>query len=225
MDPHEPFWSSPDFSAQTYTARPVMANGGGFQENLSGPAFLSEPDPYLCFDGDVTMFDVPAEEGGSMLDTGGIHYDICANPLPMLPSDVSADATYADAVLAIPAPAFTSTQEVDNIAEVGIQSRLPPPNIADPEPGDVNVQEAPVAQVHPELPDETIEDTNTTGLIFPVRTRYATAEDWEHHRAMFTRLYLDEKKTLKEVKSIMKDKYGFIATWVSPTLIRLAIYS
>ena len=195
-----------------------MANGGGFQENLFGPAFLSEPDSYLCFGGAVTMYDVPAEEVGAMLDTGGIHYDICANPLPTLPCNINADATDSDAVLAIPAPAFTGTQ-VDNIAEVGIQSHLPPPNIAYPEPGDVSVQEVPVGQVRLELPDETIEDTNTTGLIFPVRTRYATAEDWERYRATFTRLYLDEEKTLKEVKYIMKDKYGFIATWVSPILI------
>ena len=191
-----------------------MANGGGFQAHFFGPAFLSKPDSYLCF-GDEAV--------DSMLDTGGLDYDNYANPLPVFPSDVSTDASYGDVMLAIAAPAFPSTRDVDNMPEVGIQPHLRPPRIAYPETRDINVQEAPAAQVPPDVPDGTIEDSNMTGLIFSVQTRYATTEDWERYRALFKRLYRDENKTLKEVKSIMKEKYGFNATWVSLISIQLAI--
>ena len=36
--------------------------------------------------------------------------------------------------------------------------------------------------------------------------------DWQAHREEITRLYLTGKKTLNQVMSIMKDKYGFNAT-------------
>ena len=46
----------------------------------------------------------------------------------------------------------------------------------------------------------------------PQQTQYATAEDWNRHRETFTKLYLEESKTLNEVMSIMKEQYGFKAT-------------
>jgi hypothetical protein len=193
-----------------------MANGGDCQGHLFGQAVLSEPDLYLCFGDDVAMCDDPDEAIDVMLDTGGVHDDNCANLMQILPSDIS---------VAIAAPAFPSTRDVDNMPEVGIQPHLRPPRIAYPETCDINVQEASAAQVPPDVPDRTIEDSNMTGLIFPVRTRYATTEDWERYRALFTRLYRDENKTLKEVKSIMKEKYGFNATWVPRILMQHAIYS
>ena len=192
-----------------------MANGEDCQGHLFGRAVMSEPDSYLCFGDDVAMCDDPDEAIDVMLDTGGFHDDNCANLMPMLPSDIN---------VAIAAPAFPSTRNVDNMPEVGIQPHLRPLRIADPETRDTNVQEAPAAQVPPDVPGGTIEDSNMTGLIFSVRTRYATAEDWEHYRALFTRLYRDENKTLKDVKSIMKEKYGFNATWVPRILMRHAIY-
>ena len=39
-----------------------------------------------------------------------------------------------------------------------------------------------------------------------------TAQDWDNHRAVFTKLYRNEGRTLKDVKSIMATRYGFIAT-------------
>jgi len=200
-----------------------MANGWGFQEQPLGPALLSEPDSYSCFGDDATMSNIPDETVDSMLDTGGLYCDNYANALSMLPSDISIDASCDDAMLAITAPAFQSTQDIDNMSEVRIHPHLYPPKIAYPETGAINIQEEPVAQVHPDVPDETIKDSNMTGLIFP-RTRYATTEDWERYRALFTRLYRDENKTLKEVKSIMK-KYGFNATWVPPISVQIALCS
>jgi hypothetical protein len=179
------------------------------------------------FPGDgVPIFDVPDEAVDSMLDTGGLcNDDNYANPPPSVLSDVSADVSYGDVMLAIATPAIPSTHEVDSMPELVIQSHLRPLRIACPETSYVNVQEAPVAQVHQEVPDEIVQDSNMTGLVFPAQTRYATAEDWERHRPLFTRLYRDENKTLKKVKSIMKEKYGFNATWASPISIRLALQS
>ncbi|KAH8882937.1 hypothetical protein GQ53DRAFT_664917, partial [Thozetella sp. PMI_491] len=41
---------------------------------------------------------------------------------------------------------------------------------------------------------------------------YASDRDWERHKALITRLYRDENKTLKEVMAIMLYKHGFHAT-------------
>jgi hypothetical protein len=46
----------------------------------------------------------------------------------------------------------------------------------------------------------------------PMRHRHPNTEDWEFYRPIFTQLYRDENRTLKDVKSIMKNIYGFIAT-------------
>ena len=43
---------------------------------------------------------------------------------------------------------------------------------------------------------------------------YATPADWDSHRRIIERLYLDEDKTLDKVKSIMLQKYGLNATYV-----------
>jgi hypothetical protein len=51
------------------------------------------------------------------------------------------------------------------------------------------------------------------GIVQNWRSRFpVTAEDWEDHRALFTRLYIDENRSLKEVMRIMKDNFGFAAT-------------
>jgi len=39
-----------------------------------------------------------------------------------------------------------------------------------------------------------------------------TAQDWINYRSIFTKLY--RSKTLKEAKSIMEERYSFVARWV-----------
>jgi hypothetical protein len=39
-----------------------------------------------------------------------------------------------------------------------------------------------------------------------------TQVDWERHRSLIKRLYVDEGKKLKEVMAIMKTQYGHKAT-------------
>jgi hypothetical protein len=46
-------------------------------------------------------------------------------------------------------------------------------------------------------------------------TKWRTSEeDWEHHRALIRRLYLEEGRTLKGVMAIMEREHGFKATSV-----------
>lgn len=61
----------------------------------------------------------------------------------------------------------------------------------------------------------TTSHVSNRALTLPTRNRYPTTEDWEFFRPIFTRLYRDENRTLKEVKSIMEATYGFHATLVS----------
>jgi hypothetical protein len=190
-----------------------MAGGWGFQEQSFAQAFLPDSDAHL-FPGDgVPIFNVPNEAVDSTLDTGGLGNDYnYAIPPPSVLSYVSPDVRDGDVMLATATPASPSTHEVDSMPELVIQSHLSPPRITYPETNYVNVQEAPVAQGHREVPDEVVQDSDMTGLVFPTRTRYPTAEDWERHRPLFTRLYRDENKSLRKVRSIMKQKYGFNAT-------------
>ena len=54
----------------------------------------------------------------------------------------------------------------------------------------------------------------------PKPTKPPTSEDWQLHRAIFTRLYRTEGKSLKQAKAIMQTKYDFHATYVHLTSIK-----
>lgn len=49
---------------------------------------------------------------------------------------------------------------------------------------------------------------------FTTQASYASPENWDMHRAEITALYLDQDKTLREVKDHMEKTHGFFATWV-----------
>ena len=42
-----------------------------------------------------------------------------------------------------------------------------------------------------------------------------TAEEWDQHRSLFTRLYVGENRTLKEIRQIFARDHGFHATFVT----------
>lgn len=42
--------------------------------------------------------------------------------------------------------------------------------------------------------------------------KYAKPSEWEQHRPKITRLYMDEKRTLVQVKDAMEREDGFVAT-------------
>lgn len=46
----------------------------------------------------------------------------------------------------------------------------------------------------------------------------ATAQDWTRLQTVIMRLYLDEDKTLEEVKSYMEEHHDFTTTYVGPTI-------
>jgi Clr5 domain len=50
-----------------------------------------------------------------------------------------------------------------------------------------------------------------------------TPEQWDAIREVFTKLYMDEKLHLREVKRKMEEQYGFFAT--SATLCVLSIWT
>ncbi|KAK3323316.1 hypothetical protein B0T19DRAFT_201450 [Cercophora scortea] len=52
----------------------------------------------------------------------------------------------------------------------------------------------------------------STARPFAMQGKYASQDDWEGHRATVTRLYLDDQKTLKEVKKYMEETHLFFAT-------------
>jgi hypothetical protein len=51
--------------------------------------------------------------------------------------------------------------------------------------------------------------------VLPVPRRPPTPEDWNAYRAIFTTLYLEEKKTLGQTKEIMRNRFGFHASYVN----------
>jgi len=56
---------------------------------------------------------------------------------------------------------------------------------------------------------------NDASLSFVNTIKWPGPDDWEHHRKTIEKLYLDENKTLKEVMSIMADKYDHRGTYAS----------
>jgi hypothetical protein len=56
----------------------------------------------------------------------------------------------------------------------------------------------------------------------PVPRRPPTLEDWNAYRAIFTTLYREENKTLSRTKEIMKNIYGFHASYVNVLVLFVA---
>lgn len=49
------------------------------------------------------------------------------------------------------------------------------------------------------------------------------SQDWERLRHVITKLYIDEDKTVDEVKRYMEEHYGFSASCVSPRSMKTMI--
>ncbi|KAI2639395.1 Clr5 domain-containing protein [Xylaria nigripes] len=54
---------------------------------------------------------------------------------------------------------------------------------------------------------------------------WATPEAWDAHQETIRRLYLDEKRPLKDVVVIMESEYGFRATEFNNPIDQIFIYS
>jgi len=58
---------------------------------------------------------------------------------------------------------------------------------------------------------------NTNQAVAASSRRTPTAEDWERHRLLVKRLYVDERMKLKDVAAMMASQHGHNATSVGPS--------
>ena len=77
---------------------------------------------------------------------------------------------------------------------------------------DLRIIEAPHSRSQMISPSIATNGSSNPFKTLPLRNPCPNTEDWEPYRTIFAQLYRDENRTLKEVKSIMKDIYGFNAT-------------
>jgi hypothetical protein len=193
-----------------------MAYAGGFQEHLLDPAFPFELSQDIPFRNDVMMLDAMGQADASLTDNDGhLPYDEITPFPPEFPIEANFNASYENSMATLDAPAFQCTPHVDLTPAAITQSCLLSPEIRNPGLGEVTMQEAPVFQSAPETSDISRNESRMNSMALPTQFRHATAEDWERNRALFTSLYRDQNMTLKEVKAIMREKYGFNATYVS----------
>jgi hypothetical protein len=196
-----------------HTAVPIMEYAGDFQEHLLDPAFPFELSQDTSFRGDVMMLDAVDQTGASLPDNGGhLPYDEITHLLPEFPIEANFNASYEDGMAMLDAPAFQCTPHVDFTPAAITQSCLLSPEMRNPGLGEVTMQEAPVFQSAPETSDMSRNESHMNNMASPTQL---TAEDWERNRALFTWLYCDQNRTLKDVQAIMREKYGFNATYVS----------
>lgn len=193
-----------------------MAYSGGFQEHLPVPAFPFERVQNTSFGGGVTMLDVMDEVLGSMMDMGGYLPDEhTTHHVPAVPVGGEGLAGCQDGMAMLDAPAFQRTPQADFTPTAIAQSYLLSPETRNPGLGEVRTPKAPVFRSPLEASDISRNESHTNSMASPIQVRYATAQDWERYRTLFTRLYRDENMTLKDVKSIMRERYGFNATYAS----------
>jgi hypothetical protein len=193
-----------------------MACAGGFQEHLLNPAFSFELPQDISFRNDVMMLDAVDQADASLTDNGGhLPYDEITHPLPEFPIEANFNASYVDGTAMLDAPAFQCTPHMDFTPAAITQPCLLSPEMRNPGLGEITMQEAPVFQNAPDTSDMSRNESHMNSMASPTQPRYATPEDWERNRALFTWLYCEQNRTLKDVMTIMKEKYGFNATYVS----------
>lgn len=135
--------------------------------------------------------------------------------VPAFPFEHVQNTSFGDDVMMLDTPAFQRTPQADFTPAAIAQSYLLSPETRNPGLGEACTPKALVFRSAPEASDISRNESHMNSVAFPIQVRYATAQDWERYRALFTRLYCDENMTLKDVMSIMKEKYGFNATYVS----------
>jgi hypothetical protein len=192
-----------------------MAYGGGFQEHLLVPAFPFERVQNTSFGDGVMMLDVMDEVLESMMDMGGYLPDEhTTHHVPAVPVGGEGLAGCQNGMAMLDTPALQRTPQAGFTPTAIAQSYLLSPETRNPGLGEVRIPKAPVIRSAPETSDISRNESHMNSMASPIQVPYATAQDWERYRTLFTRLYCDENMTLKDVKRIMKEKYGFNATYV-----------
>jgi hypothetical protein len=199
-----------------HTAASIMAYWGSFQEHRFVSAFPFERVQNTSFGDSVMTLDVMDEVLGSTMDMGGYPPDEHTTlHVPAAPVGGEGLTGCQNGMAMLDTPAFQRTPQADLTPAAIAQSYLLSPETRNPGLGEVRIPKAPVFRSPSEASDISRNESHTNSMASPIQVRYATAQDWERYRTLFTRLYCDENMTLKDVKSIMKEKYGFNATYDS----------
>jgi hypothetical protein len=199
----------------------------------NGTAHLLPPFPInvavdtICTD-EVAMLDAPLFQSafhmnditgdidrtlGSIVDTRGhLSQDYSSHHLVISPFNITLNASCNNGMPSLDASAVWSTPHVDTTPRAGAESGHLALGITYSVLDNARMQEGPKIHAPSDNCGMKASESRMTNLALPIQTRYATAEDWERHRALITQLYRDENKTLEEVKSIMKERYSFTAT-------------
>ena len=53
----------------------------------------------------------------------------------------------------------------------------------------------------------------------PERTRLASLAEWDQHKGIIRKIYIDDNRTVDEVREEMKVKHGFVASYVLLSII------
>ena len=195
-----------------------MANQGCFQEYLLDPAYNYGHDPVVCFGDDVTMLDATMldatdQASGSLMDMQGcVPYDRTTHLRPVRHINVNANASFEDVVAMLDAPAIQRTPRTNVTPTASAPPNGPPAELTYSGLDDVRMQKAPVLDSLSRTCDMSTSERPRNSFTRPTQTQYAAVGDWERNRALLTKLYREENKTLEEVKFIMKEQYGFNAT-------------
>jgi hypothetical protein len=143
------------------------------------------------------------------------HFD-AADMLPTLPVDVNLDMLCNNGLAAGGVSAFTASLDGSDTAVMAadLYPSDVPPLTQKPCAEDVPMREAPKSHSQIRFHPIATSDFSNRAFTLPARNRYPTTQDWEFYRPIFTWLYRDENRTLRDVKSLMKATYGFHATLV-----------
>ncbi len=72
--------------------------------------------------------------------------------------------------------------------------------------------DAPIPDGSFDASDIVMSNVDMEPISFPPPKVYPTGEDWTAYRSTIAQLYVEENRTLSEVMSIMKHRYGFNGT-------------
>lgn len=137
--------------------------------------------------------------------------------LPIGPINVDTYGNHIDETVmprASPALNIVENEEMISISYKA-QAQMPSPYVQNTSIV-VSPAEVPVALTSlADASDPVGEDMSIQRLGSCSHTQYATADDWKKYRSEITKLYCDDNKTLREVRVVMRKRYGFNATYVS----------
>ena len=196
--------------ATLHTVGSAMASGS-FQEHLLDATFPFEHDVDISLGDYATLLDITSQVWGDGTGMGCYPLSDISTPLqPMVTTN--GDAHQGGDVAMLDVPLFQCAPRTDRAPTAIIQPHVVLPEVSHAILNDIHMQEIRDLRDSSNACDRTASRDHTRSSACPLHHQYATTEDWNRQRGLFTKLYLEENKTLNEVKSILKEQYGFNAT-------------